>query len=158
MLDRKWAARCAALTVAAALTAVALRGQSRQPDYNFFDSRTFAEAPPLEAARAALRSTEFAADATMVPHRWGGAAAQIYRLGGVLTPPSNAEAETVARAFLTEQRDLLGLAGTTVFSLPLERRYESAAAGLTHLVFRQQYAGIAVFGGEIGRASCRERV
>lgn len=156
MLDRKRGARCAALTVAAALAATALRGQdrqpgqTRQPDYNFFDSRTSLRVQPAaQRGSAAVRVANLPSDATIVWHRWGGSVEQIYRLDGTLTPPSGADPETVARAFLLEQQPLLGIAGTTVFSLPLERRYESTAAGLTHLVFRQQYGGIAVFGGDV---------
>ncbi|MBI3664631.1 MAG: M36 family metallopeptidase [Acidobacteria bacterium] len=65
------------------------------------------------------------------------------------SPPSTGDPETIARAFLEQHKDLLGIAGTTVFALPLEHRYQSEAAGLTHLVFHQRYAGIAVFGGEL---------
>ncbi len=73
----------------------------------------------------------------------------IYRLGGGLTEPVAADAETVARAFLEANREPLGIEGASVFSLPLERRYESETAGLTHLVFERRHAGIRVFGGEV---------
>ena len=65
-----------------------------------------------------------------------------------LPAASGGEPETIARIFLQIIREL-GLPGATVFSLPLDRRYESPAAGLTHLVFQKRYAGLAVFGGDV---------
>jgi len=105
-----------------------------------------AAAQPLgeQAAAAGLAS-----DVTIIAHVSGATAAEIYKLSGALTNPLAADEETIARAFLEKHRDLLGLAGTSVFSLPLERRFESRAAHLTHLIFRQQYAGIGVFGGDV---------
>jgi len=97
--------------------------QTRPPNYGFYDRRMFDE-PPAARDR---RSQELALAAA----------------------PAAGDAETVARVFLAENRELLGLESTGVFSLPLERRYESEAARLTHLVFRPQPAGIAVFGGEV---------
>jgi len=86
----------------------------------------------------------------MRPARAGGATVrQFYRLGSVLTAAASADAETIARAFLQEHRELLGLESTTVFALPLEHRYESPEAGLVHLAFRQRHSGIGVFGGDV---------
>ena len=114
--------RAVAAVLALAAVAPLVRAQSRPPNYNFFDSRG---APPLPAARA------LAAPA-----------------GQSLTPPSSADAETVARALLEQLHVPLGIESTAVFSLRLERRYRSEAAGLTHLLFERRHAGIAVFGGE----------
>ena len=128
------------VAIAAVSAVQSLRAQVRAVDYNFFDSRA-----GLETSTA----PELPVDVTLVRHPFGRGIGQMYRLGGVLTPPAAGDAETIARSFLQEQRDLLALSGTTFVSLPLERRFESPAAGLTHLVFQQQYAGILVFGGEV---------
>src|SRR5262245_52374770 len=89
-------------TVAVVVFAAAtLHAQSHGVDYNFFDSRSLVEA---------------------------GATAALSEASGVHAPPVSAEPETIARAFLEDRREQFALTGTTVFSLPLERRYESAAA------------------------------
>ncbi|MBI3696447.1 MAG: M36 family metallopeptidase, partial [Acidobacteria bacterium] len=121
MDECRWIFRPAAILILAAGVGSA---QPRRPNYNFFDSR--------EQGSAA-----------------SGLTVAAERLGGALTAPATADAETIARAFLEEHREQLGLVGASVFSLPLERRYESPAASLTHLWFRQQYAGIPVFGGDV---------
>ncbi len=126
MGDRNRVLRFTAFILAVVTAAGRLGAQSRQPDYNFYDSRAFEDFP---RARARGIAPEPGTEA--------------------LTQPAAGDAETIARAFLIERRDLLGLVGTTVFSLPLEHRLESVTAGLTHLVFRQQYGGIAVFGGDV---------
>jgi hypothetical protein len=129
--------------------AVFLRAQGHGPDYNFFDSRTLS--PPAAALRASQASSppEFAPGVTMIRHPSGGWVEQLYRIGGALTPPAAADAEGVARGFLHEHGELLGLNSVSAFALPLERRYESGAAGLTHLVFQPQHGGISVFGGSV---------
>ncbi len=149
MHDGKWRFRFAAC-IAVVFAAASLQAQ-RRPDYNFYDSRTWhrASAPPAASAVRRALAAEFGDQVTAVPHQSGGSIAEIYRLAGTLTLPAAADPETVARAFLESHRAALGLAGASVFSLPLERRIESPAAGLTHLVFQQQYAGIGVFGGEV---------
>ncbi len=117
----KWIRRAIAGGLVLAASASIVTAQTRAPNYNFFDSREFLPG----FATAAVRAAE------------------------ALSPPVSADAETVARAFLEQHREMLAVESTSVFSLPLERRYSSEAAGLTHLVFRRQQAGIAVFGGEI---------
>jgi hypothetical protein len=102
--------------------ATLLDGQPRPPNYQFHDSRMFGPPAP------------------------GG---QVERLSERSATPAAAEPETIARTYLEDYRDRLGIDSTAFFSLPLEGRYESPAAGLTHLVFRRRHAGIAVFGGEV---------
>ncbi len=93
----------------------------RPPAYQFYDRRMLS-APPPEAA----------VERFSLP-----------------APPASAEPEAAARAFLEDHRDRLGIESTAFFSLPLERRYESPAARLTHLVFRRRHAGVPVFGGDV---------
>src|SRR5581483_3255955 len=149
MHDGKWRFRFVAC-IGVVFAASSLQAQ-RRPDYNFYDSRTWNRISAAGAASAARRAlaAEFGEDVTAVPNQPGGSIAEIYRLAGALTAPAAADPETIARAFLQFHRAPLALAGTSVFSLPLERRIESAASGLTHLVFQQRYAGIGVFGGEV---------
>ncbi len=98
-----------------------LSGQARAPSYSFYDSRMF-EAAPAGVYVQRVREP---------------------------SPAAASDPETVARVYLEDYRDRLGIESTAFFSLPLERRYVSPEAGLTHLVFRQRHAGIAVFGGEV---------
>jgi len=56
--------------------------------------------------------------------------------------PAGGDPETIARAYLQDHR-------VAVSTLAVAHRYRSEAAGLTHLVFRREHAGIGVFEGDV---------
>ena len=135
----------------ALLYVLSVAAQSRAPDYNYYDSRSWQAAEPAAALAPdpSSAAARFDPGVQVVLRGGTGWIEQIYRLDGALTPPGPGDPETIARGFLAELQDLLGVESVSVFSLPLEYRYRSEQAGLTHLVFRRHHAGIAVFGGEV---------
>jgi len=69
---------------------------------------------------------------------------------GVLQGPRSGKSEAVARDFLNAQKGLQGLSSSQASSpyLVLEQEFRTGNGGLTHLVFRESYDGIPVFGGQ----------
>ena len=61
---------------------------------------------------------------------------------GALTPPSGLSAEEIATAFLRQVAPDYALSGSDLASVYLVRQYRTDHSGVTHLLFRQQFAGI----------------
>lgn len=71
--------------------------------------------------------------------------------GRALQGPRSGSAQAIARAFLNNQNGRPGILRNVQSSpdLVLEQEFQIGNSGLTHLVFRQNYNGIPVFGGHV---------
>ena len=69
----------------------------------------------------------------------------IQRLDGTLTGPASGGPVAIARAGRSANRAALGLSGSEVDALRLDRRTTAPRYGLTHLLFQQRYRGIPAF-------------
>ena len=66
-----------------------------------------------------------------------------------LTSPSPEKSLEIGLAYLPTHRAKLGLSEADLSELFLREQYSSQKSGMTHLFFRQSYAGIPVYNGDI---------
>ena len=112
---------------------IAQQAGLRSPGYDDYDSRTWS-ARPAGATAAAL---------SPIPPPSTGT--NLYSLDGPLTGARSSDPESVARSFLSGRIGSFVVSKVSTIELPLVSRYESRAAGLTHLVFRPEFQGIPYF-------------
>ena len=112
---------------------VAQQAGLRSPGYDDYDSRTWS-AWPAGATAAALGP---------IPPPSSGR--NLYSLDGPLTVAQGGDPESVARSFLSGRIGSFVVSEVSTIELPLVSRYESQAAGLTHLVFRPEFKGVPYF-------------
>jgi uncharacterized protein (TIGR03437 family) len=77
------------------------------------------------------------------------APSRIWSYTEMLTPPSNADAETIARGFLKNNNDLFRLSSIEIDNLMVSRRYRSDHNGVTHLTLQQQVNGLELFQADL---------
>ncbi|MGB0383967.1 MAG: M36 family metallopeptidase [Ardenticatenaceae bacterium] len=68
---------------------------------------------------------------------------------GFLTGPNDGEALEIARRYLEENKDALGLTNADLADLIVTDQYVSQHNGVTHIYLRQRFNEIEVFGGNI---------
>ena len=119
--------------LAAKTAIIAQQPGPRSRDYDDYDSR-ISSASPAGATAAVL--------GPIPPPSTG---TNLYSLDGPLTGAQGGDPESVARSFLAGRIDSFVVSEASTIELPLVSRYESRAAGLTHLVFRPEYKGIPYF-------------
>lgn len=75
----------------------------------------------------------------------------LFNQGNALEGPRGGSTEAIAREFLADRNNELALlrSGETAPVFVLEQEFRIGNSGLTHLVFRETYNGIAVFGGHV---------
>lgn len=118
------------------------------PDFGAVDARAF-DAAPTSSQLQAVRA--LGARATW-DHRFG-TPRTIRKEGGWLTGPRSGSHESVARAFLSDNRAAFGLSSADIAALVVTRDHELPGTG-THVVnFAQTFGGVrAVRGGQLGVA------
>ncbi|MEP7339673.1 MAG: M36 family metallopeptidase [Acidobacteriota bacterium] len=77
------------------------------------------------------------------------APSRIWGFANMLTPPSSADPEAIARGFLKENNDLYQLRDDEVDNLRVARRYRTDHNGLTHITMGQQAGGFEVFQADL---------
>jgi extracellular elastinolytic metalloproteinase len=98
----------------------------------------------LEAFRATVPTVVASLDPVT------GATRKVLNARGSLTPAQpGIDPEALAVAFVREYRDLLGLTADDVHGMALVDRVTSAVTGVTHLYFRQQFRGVALYNGRL---------
>ena len=119
---------------------IAQQAAPRSPDYDGYDSRSWT------ASRA---NSKGPAGATLGPIPPPPTSTNLYRLDGPLTGAHSGDPESAARSFLAARMGSFAVSQARAIDLPLVSQYESAAADLTHLVFRPELEGIPYFDSEI---------
>jgi extracellular elastinolytic metalloproteinase len=71
------------------------------------------------------------------------------RPGGYLSDPTPGDALDIALDFMRQNRDRFRLTGDDLSDIVLKDRYTTQHNGITHLYFRQRFARIEVFNGDI---------
>jgi uncharacterized protein (TIGR03437 family) len=77
------------------------------------------------------------------------APSRVWSFNELLSPPSQDDAEVIARRFLRNNEDLLRLDPKDIAVLQVARRYQDSHNGLTHLTLQQQIDGIEVFQADL---------
>jgi len=149
------------LLLLAATSAVAVQAPAVTTARPDFDARglaslSVAAAPSAaqERAYAQLRKELGGVPGGAPVLLWGpqpGTFHHLFRRDGFLTGPApeGLDAEAVARGWIAEHRDLLGLSSEAVSSLALGKRFADPDTGAEHLHFRQEVAGLRIFHGEL---------
>ena len=118
----------------------------------YFDSRVQAARASADraasskarAAQAALRA-DLGAQGVVDVDALTGTPRVIQRLDGTLTGPAGGGPVAIARRWARANRAALGLSGSEVDALRLDRRTTAPRYGLTHLLFQQRYRRIPAF-------------
>ena len=106
-----------------------------------------AQAPErVRAAQAALRR-RFGAQLVLGADTGTGATQVVQRLDGALSSPAEGDRARVARDWLRDNRDVLGVDAATIDKLEVAARETAGAAGLTTIKFAQRFRGVEVYDG-----------
>ena len=117
-----------------------LTQQGRTPNYDFFDIRM--------QTRQRSGAAGPAGSSGGISNR---ARVSVYTLGETVTGRSADSAESIARRYIHQniRQSASALSQGVEPELSLEHEFQTGNTGLTHLTFRQTYADIPVFGGQL---------
>jgi subtilase family serine protease len=115
------------------------------PDFDIRSVQPMAAPPAAEIASGLERLRAQRPTSVARPDPRTGAARVLFARRGVLSDPTQGTARSIARRFLAEHADALGLNAEDVRGLVPAREYTTARTGLRHVTWTQVVDGIPVF-------------
>jgi extracellular elastinolytic metalloproteinase len=140
-------------TVLAGLGAASADALSEQPVPATADARTGALISPTSDQVAAVASVLTAGSRVTWDARYGTPRTIRPDVGGALSGPRSGSAVEVARAWLTEHRDMLGLSAADIAAMVVRRDHLLPGTGTRIINLTQVFGGVpAARGGSVGIA------